>query len=81
MRGHMQIPTSIIELDEGGFILRYAFGGRNGRQIRPDLGLMPGGADCLDLALREIAAPDRLLWQESGIQDPSGVFIEEEEEE
>ena len=74
----MRLPTSIIWLDEGGYILRYALEARDGR-ISPDLGLLPGNADCLDIALREIATPDRLFWQESRVQDPGELFELEEE--
>ena len=76
----MWLPTSIIELDGGGFILRYVFGGGNGQRLWPDLGLLSGDADALEIAIHEIEAPDRLLWQESGIQDP-GELLEFEKEE
>ena len=76
----MHIPTSIIYLEEGGYILRYALGGRNGR-VSPDLGLLPGDACTLDIALREITAPDSLSWQESRVQDPSELLELQEEEE
>ena len=75
----MQIPTSIIWLDEGGYILRYALRGENG-PVPADMGLLSRDADTLEIALKEIAAPDRLLWQESGIQDPGEVSVEEEGE-
>ena len=75
----MRLPTSIICLDGGGYILRFVMGGQNGG-ISEDLGLLPWDADSLELALREIAAPDSLLWQESGVQDPSELLEFEEEE-
>ena len=74
----MRLPTSVIWLDQGGYILRYALGVRNGR-ISPDLGLLPGNADSLDVAIREVEDPDRLFWQESRVQDPGGLFELEEE--
>jgi hypothetical protein len=76
----MRLPTSIIWLEDGGYILRYAFGGDDGPRIPADLGLLPRDADALDVAIREITGPDCLLWQESGVQDPSEVPVEAEEE-
>jgi len=85
MRGDMRLPTSIIELEEGGWILRYSLGGWNGKGfpgISADLGLIPRDADSLAIAIREIAAPNSLLWQESGVQDPGELLeLEDEEEE
>lgn len=74
----MKIPTSIIWLEDGGWILRYVLGGKNGR-IPADLGLLSGSEDALDLAIRALTSPGEVLWEESDLQNPDRPPAEAED--